>query len=112
MNNNEIQIIADGTLLEALKMRLGGVEFSANYTRSGAVLIVYAETLIAGETRRSESGGLKLLQKLLAQPSSAALDIIVLSFRSAEHHDRYGYLFSGSSPIRYNQLPADISLSQ
>ena len=111
-SNNQIRIVADGLVLEALKLHLNGTEFIGEYIQSGTALIVYAESLIAGAVLRSESGGLKRLQQLLSNPSSTNARITVFSFRAASSHGSYNYLVCPPSPIKYSQFPFDRPILQ
>ena len=110
MNSKSVVIVADGSVLEALKSSLNGLELVADHIETGAALVVYAETLTNETFHRSEDGGLKRLQRLLAHPTTEPVEIAVLSFRPVVSHRSYNYLLSASSPIRYVQIPSkDIS---
>jgi FixJ family two-component response regulator len=106
----DIKIIADGAVLKALELALGGVEFFGDYTEPSTSLVVYGESLTAGISRRSENGGLKRLQKVLANPRSVPINIAVLSFGSHPKTSTYGYLVTPPSPIRYFRLPTTLPL--
>jgi CheY-like chemotaxis protein len=108
--NDQIEIIADGSVLKALKLAMNGVEFSGSCTRVDTHLIVYADTLTSDARHRSERGGLRLLQKLLANPASKAVDITLLSFRVMGQNEGYDYLWSSDKPASYNLLPLTMPL--
>ena len=105
-----IKIIADGTVLKALELAFDATEFSGDHTEPGTTLVVYEHALISDVIRRSDKGGLKLLQKLLAHQASEPIEITVLSFSSPRKPSNFDYLLPPKSSLSFFRIPTSFPL--
>lgn len=106
-STRQIKILADGAILEALKVVLGAEEFRGDHIGPDEMLVVYAHALTDATQHRSRLGGLKALQQVLAQPGSDPhpVEILILGFLPPDCLRSYGYLLAEGSPADYFQLP-------
>ena len=107
----QIKVIADGNILRMAEKLSKAEELEGEFIPACDLLIVYAHALVPGATNRSQSGGLRKLQGLLAHPSSSMTQIVILGFLPASDYKRFNYLVDPESPCCFIQLPGRLALT-
>lgn len=107
---DKIAFIAEGMILSGLKNMLGGEGFPehSDATVQLDCLYVYADALVAGTMNRTEHGGLKLLEKILASPEPERCHVVVLGLGSVKSYGHYNYLVEPETGFPYHRLPINI----
>ena len=106
----KIAIIAEDMILGSLKKMLGGegLPEHSNATAQLDCLYVYADALVAGAMNRTEHGGLRRLEKILANPESERCHIVVLGLGSVTSYGHFNYLVEPETGFSYRRLPLNI----
>jgi hypothetical protein len=98
-----VKIIADGPVLAALRQHVGAEHLQADASPDVAgALLVWAHSRGLAEGVGSEHGGLKALQRIIADKSSQVERYLVTGFLPATGFGEWAYLLAGGA---YYQLP-------